>query len=130
MDEKPDTSTSIVTPPTSASTLTAGLFSNVKPLLTQLTVDVTAAAAASSPAPASGRDDDFLPNEPPFSSGIGVGEKRKFDPDVTTPPTAATATADTPPATLEPPEPKMRRNEGEKEECERIAGRVAGKMSL
>ena len=132
-DEKPDATTSIVTSPTSSSsTLTAGLFSNVKPLLTQLTVDVTAAAAAStSPAPGSGRDVDddvVLPNDPPFSSssstGIGVvGEKRRLDPDVSsssTPPTAATATADTPPATLEPPEPKMRRNEGEKgDECVR-----------
>ena len=100
MDEKPVASL-VAMPMTQPSTsIPAGVLSNVKPL-TQLTVDVSSSSSSSSP----------LRDEKPVVTASGIGEKRKLEVDVSAF-TTTTATADTPPATLEPPDAKFRRAEG------------------
>lgn len=103
MDEKPAILTPVLPAVHSPSSIPAGVLSNVKPL-TQLTVDVSSSSSSSSPQP---RDE-----KPGLSSTSGIGEKRKLEVDVSAL-AMTTATADTPPATLEPPDAKMRKAEGQ-----------------
>ena len=125
-------------PASSAATLTAGLLSNCQPF-SQLTVDVSPSSSSQSGVVGADENagnsrascDNKAGNSRSSSDNGGnsrsssdngrnslsppvyVGEKRKFElePEEISQ-SATTATADTPPATLEPPEPKIIKTEG------------------
>lgn len=137
-------------PASSAATLTAGLLSNCQPF-SQLTVDVSPSSSSQSGVVGADENagnsrtscDNKAGNSRSSSDNGGnsrsssdngrnslsppvyVGEKRKFElePEEISQ-SATTATADTPPATLEPPEPKIIKTEGDLD-CSYLASVLA-----
>jgi len=140
-------------PPLTNASLTAGLLSyNIQPF-TQLTVDVSPTSSQSgvlacdnggggdnagggdngSGSRSSVADKNGNSRSSSGDSGEGdsrsppvlAGEKRRFEPEPDElSQSATTATADTPPATLEPPEPKIMKTEGDLD-CSYLASVLA-----